>query len=133
MSLIHLPQLLTLEKLTQIDALLESSLFVDEARTASLAAKSLKNKLQIDKDNTQTFPQLQTIILQALETSPLFQIATLPKHIYTIVFSKYSEGMTYRWHVDSQPMRNPQMGSPAIRTDLATTILLSDPGSIVIH
>jgi PKHD-type hydroxylase len=124
MSLLHLPQLLTHEELTKIDALIESSLFVDGAKTASLAAQSVKNNLQIDKDNTQTLPPLQKIILQALETNPLFQIATLPKHIYPIVFSKYSEGMTYGWHVDS-----PQMGSPSIRTDLAMTIFLSDPST----
>ena len=124
MSLLHLPQLLTNEELTKIDALLESSLFVDGAKTASMAAKAVKNNLQIDKNNTHTLPQLQSIILLALETSPLFQIATLPKHIYPIVFSKYSEGMTYGWHVDS-----PQMGNPAIRTDLAMTIFLSDPST----
>jgi PKHD-type hydroxylase len=124
MSLLHLPQLLTHEELTKIDALIESSLFVDGAKTASLAAQSVKNNLQIDKDNTQTLPPLQKIILQALETNSLFQIATLPKHIYPIVFSKYSEGMTYGWHVDS-----PQMGSPSIRTDLAMTIFLSDPST----
>jgi PKHD-type hydroxylase len=124
MSLIQIPQLLTHEELSKIDALLESSLFVDGAKTASLAAQSVKKNLQIDKNNTQTLPQLQSIILQALKTSPLFQIAILPKHIYPIVFSKYSEGMTYGWHVDS-----PQMGSPAIRTDLAMTIFLSDPST----
>jgi PKHD-type hydroxylase len=124
MSLLHLPQLLTHEELTKIDDLIESSLFVDGAKTASLAAQSVKNNLQIDKNNTQTLPQLQAIILRALETSPLFQIANLPKHIYPIVFSKYSEGMTYGWHVDS-----PQMGNPPIRTDLAMTIFLSDPST----
>jgi len=124
MSLLHLPQLLKHDELNQIDALLESSLFVDGAKTASLAAQAVKSNLQIDKNNTQTLPQLQSIILQALETSPLFQIATLPKHIYPIVFSKYYAGMTYGWHVDS-----PQMGSPAIRTDLAMTIFLSEPSA----
>lgn len=129
MSLIQISQLLTHEELTQIDTLLENSLFVDGASTASLAAKAVKNNLQIDRNNTQTLPQLQNIILRALETSPLFQIATLPKHIYPIVFSKYSEGMTYGWHVDSPQMRNPQMGSSTIRTDLAMTIFLSDPST----
>jgi PKHD-type hydroxylase len=129
MSLLHLPQLLKPEELNQIDALLESSLFIDGAKTASMAAKAVKNNLQIDKNNTQTLPQLQSIILLALETSPLFQIATLPKNIYPIVFSKYYEGMTYGWHVDSPQMRNPQMGNSAMRTDLAMTIFLSDPST----
>jgi PKHD-type hydroxylase len=129
MSLLHLPQLLKHEELNHIDALLESSQFVDRAKTASLAAQSVKNNLQIDIYDSQTLPQLQSIILRALETSPLFQIANLPKHINPIVFSKYSEGMTYGWHVDSPQMRNLQMCSPSIRTDLAMTIFLSDPNT----
>jgi PKHD-type hydroxylase len=110
MSLLHLPQLLKPEELNQIDALLESCLFIDGAKTASMAAKAVKNNLQIDKYNTQTPPQLQSIILLALETSPLFQIATLPQRKYPIVFGKYYEGMAYGWLVDSPQMHNLQMG-----------------------
>lgn len=127
MSLIHVPQLLKPEELLKIDFLFEKSQFVDGSKTASLAAKSVKNNLQIDTNDYEILPQLQSIILQALETSPLFQIAILPKYIYPIIFSKYLEGMTYGWHVDSPQMRNPHIGGPVIRTDLAMTIFLSDP------
>lgn len=38
--------------------------------------------------------------------------------------SKYTVGKYHGWHVDS-----PMMGAPALRTDVAVTIFLSDPGS----
>ncbi len=125
MGLIHIPQLLNPAELAAIDLLFEKSKFVDGTKTASLAAKSVKNNLQIDINDSQTLPELQAIINQALQSSPLFQISAIPRHIYPIVFSKYYEGMTYGWHVDS-----PSMGqNPAIRTDLAMTIFLSEPDS----
>lgn len=133
MSLIHIPQLLMPEELRLIDDLFAQSQFVDGTKTASLAAKSVKNNLQIDKNDTTTLPQLQSIINNALASSPIFQISALPQRIYPIMFSKYLEGMTYGWHVDS-----PTMGTPPIRTDLAMTIFLSDPhtyegGELMIH
>ncbi len=100
MSLIHIPQLLKPEELLKIDSLLEKSQFVDGSKTASLATKSVKNNLQVDTSDYEILPQLQSIILQALETSPLFQITILPKYIYPIIFSKYLEGMAYGCHVD---------------------------------
>jgi predicted 2-oxoglutarate/Fe(II)-dependent dioxygenase YbiX len=48
MSILHLPQLLKLEELAEIDHLLENSLFIDGSKTASLSAQSVKNNLQID-------------------------------------------------------------------------------------
>ena len=124
MSLITIPHLLKPQELVEIDSLLEQSEFTDGAATASLAAKSAKNNLQIHGTDTATLPGLRAIIQEALQTSPLFQICANPRHIYPVIFSKYSPGMTYGWHVDS-----PLMGNPPIRTDLAMTIFLSDPAS----
>ncbi len=124
MGLIHIPQLLSQEDLARIDVLLDMSKYVDGASTASFAAKAVKNNLQIDRNDTNTLPQLQEIIVDALNLNPLFQISALPRHIYPILFSKYFEGMTYGWHVDS-----PTMGNPSMRTDLAMTIFLSEPDS----
>lgn len=124
MSLINIPLLLKSDELSEIDALLQDSAYVDGAVTASLAAKSVKSNMQIDTNDKATLPRLQFLIQTALQTSPLFQIAANPKHIFPIVFSRYGAGMTYGWHVDS-----PLMGNPPIRTDLAMTIFLSDPDS----
>ncbi|MFC4263418.1 Fe2+-dependent dioxygenase [Ferruginibacter yonginensis] len=122
-QIIHIPQLLTANELIQIDDLIATAHFVDGKTTASSAAKEVKNNLQITPNDT-ALQQIQSIINTALQQSPLFNIAALPKQIYPFVVSKYQNNQSYGWHVDS-----PIMGSPAIRTDLAMTIFLSDPNS----
>jgi PKHD-type hydroxylase len=121
---LHIPSLLLPEELQVIDTLLETVSFVDGRATAGLAAKEVKNNLQADAGDTETLPKLQQIIQEALMSSPLFQKALLPRYVYPVLFSKYTPGMYYGWHVDS-----PIMGNPPIRTDLAMTVFLSDPGT----
>lgn len=120
-KLFHIPALLTAEELIAIDELIARSEFTDGKLTASMAAKEVKNNLQIASGN-ENLAAIQDIISKALQQSPLFNIAALPKHIYPFLISKYTSGRYYGWHVDS-----PAMGTPPIRTDLAMTIFLSDP------
>jgi PKHD-type hydroxylase len=122
-QLIHIPQLLTSDELITIDALIENANFVDGKLTATLAAKDVKNNLQIEA-TSENLAEIQKIISAALAQSPLFNIAALPKTVYPFLVSKYSAGKYYGWHVDS-----PMMGNPPIRTDLAMTIFLSDPAT----
>jgi PKHD-type hydroxylase len=97
--------------------------FADGKSTASMAARDVKNNLQA-KENDKSLFQVQEIVDAALATSPIFNIAALPKKIYPPIVSKYATGRYYGWHVDS-----PVMGDPPMRTDLAMTIFLSDPAS----
>lgn len=120
---IQIPGLLKPEELMRIESLLPSIEFVDGRATAGMAAKEVKNNLQAAENNKVLY-QMQEIIDAALATSPLFNIAALPKKIYPPIISKYSTGKYYGWHVDS-----PVMGDPAMRTDLAMTIFLSDPST----
>jgi PKHD-type hydroxylase len=122
-QLVHIPELLTATELIAIDALIAKANFADGKLTASLAAKEVKNNLQIDASN-ENLVEIQKIISAALSQSPLFNIAALPKNIQPFLVSKYSPGKYYGWHVDS-----PIMGNPPIRTDLAMTIFLSDPST----
>ncbi len=122
-QLLHIPGLLTAVELLTIDALIANAGFVDGKLTASLAAKDVKNNLQIESGNG-NLAEIQKIINTALVQSPLFNIAALPKNIYPFLVSKYTAGKYYGWHVDS-----PVMGNPPIRTDLAMTIFLSDPAT----
>jgi PKHD-type hydroxylase len=122
-QLIHIPQLLTSAELITIDALIDKANFVDGKLTATLAAKDVKNNLQIEA-NSENLAEIQKIINAALAQSPLFNIAALPRSVYPFLVSKYSSGKYYGWHVDS-----PVMGNPPIRTDLAMTIFLNDPAN----
>jgi PKHD-type hydroxylase len=120
-QIIHIQQLLTNEELIAIDYLIQQSNFIDGKLTASMAAKDVKNNLQMDA-NDESIAQIQSIISGALEQSRLFNIAALPKTILPFLVSKYTTGKYYGWHVDS-----PSMGNPTIRTDLAMTVFLTDP------
>ncbi len=120
---LHIPALLKQEELLAIDQHIAATSFVDGKLTAGLAAKEVKNNLQLEEGND-ALTNIQSIISYALKTSPLFNIAALPKVINPVLVSKYTNGKYYGWHVDS-----PMMGSPAIRTDLAMTIFLSDPAT----
>lgn len=120
-KLFHIPALLTAGELMAIDALIERSEFIDGKLTAGMAAKEVKNNLQLASGN-ENLTTIQDIISKALQQSPLFNIAALPKNIYPFLISKYTPGKYYGWHVDS-----PVMGTPPIRTDMAMTVFLSDP------
>jgi PKHD-type hydroxylase len=120
---IQIPALLRQDELSRIESLLPSIDFADGKSTASMAARDVKNNLQA-KENDKSLFQVQEIVDAALATSPIFNIAALPKKIYPPIVSKYATGRYYGWHVDS-----PVMGDPPMRTDLAMTIFLSDPAS----
>ncbi len=122
-QLVHIPQLLTSTELIAIDALIANANFIDGKLTATLAAKDVKNNLQIETGN-ENLAGIQKIITGALSQSPLFNIAALPKTTLPFLVSKYSAGKYYGWHVDS-----PVMGNPPVRTDLAMTIFLSNPAT----
>ena len=121
-TFLHLKGVLSQAQLLEIDILFEKSHFVDGRITASNAAQSVKNNMQIDQKDQATLPHLQTIVGQAILQHPLFQSATFAKQVHPLIFSRYFEKMTYGWHVDS-----PLMGMPAIRTDMAMTVFLSNP------
>lgn len=120
---IQIPSLLKPEELARIESLLPAIEFADGRATASMGAKDVKNNLQA-KENDRSLYQVQELVDAALATSPLFNIAALPKRIYPPILSKYGIGKYYGWHVDS-----PIMGDPSLRTDLAMTIFLSDPST----
>lgn len=120
---LQIPSLLKPEEIFTIEQAVANASFADGKLTASMTAKEVKNNLQLDKSE-QALAIVQNIVTVALQTSPLFNIAALPKNIYPALVSKYTAGKYYGWHVDS-----PVMGTPPLRTDLAMTIFLSDPST----
>lgn len=120
-----IPQLLGEQRLKAIDELLLNSDFVDGKSTATQAAKLVKNNTQIDVADQKTLPYIQQHLIEAMNKSPDFQAAVLPKHVYPPLISRYRQGMSYGNHVDS-----PLMGAyPSMRVDIAMTIFLSDPAT----
>ena len=122
-NFLHIPALLNADEIIKIESLISTANFVDGKITASLAAKEVKNNLQMETGN-ETIAAIHALLNGAIGTSPLFNIAALPKKIYPFIISKYTPGKYYGWHVDS-----PVMGDPPMRTDMAMTIFLSDPAT----
>ena len=122
----HIPAILTVQEITTLEKLIGEANFVDGKATASMAAKDVKNNLQLDGSIPEPMRLIQEILDNALQSSPFFQVVSQPKQIHPFIISKYGPGQFYGWHVDS-----PIMGKPAIRTDLAMTIFLSDPSTYV--
>jgi PKHD-type hydroxylase len=116
--------LLKPEEITALEKLIGEANFVDGKATASMAAKDVKNNLQLENNGSETMNAIQQVLNNAVQTSPFFQAAAQVKKIHPFIISKYGPRQFYGWHVDS-----PIMGDPAIRTDLAMTIFLSDPAS----
>lgn len=118
---IYIPGLLKAEELATVKSLIADSTFEDGRKTASMAAKKVKNNEQLDAE-AENSQKVREIVLNAMQDSPLLQQAFLPKKIYPPIVSRYTEGMEYGWHVDG-----PVMGEDKVRTDLAMTLFLNDP------
>jgi len=114
--------LLNTVQLAAIHNHLDAIKYIDGRATASAAAKEVKHNLQADMNSPQ-YGMSQQVILEALNNNMLLRNALFPKNVYPFLFSKYTAGMEYGWHVDS-----PLMGN-MMRTDIAITIFLNAPES----
>lgn len=115
--LFKIPAVLTGEELAELQATLAQAEFVDGKLTAGWYAKTVKNNLQLPGAKGQ---DLRSQIKTALEQNPLFQAAVRPKHIHSILLSRYNPGMSYGRHTDNALMSGN-------RSDVSFTVFLNDP------
>jgi len=85
--------------------------------------------------NSESWQQINRLVVQKLYQHPEFQSVALPNRVSAAFVSKYTEGMTYKSHVDDPVMGN---ASGRYRSDIAVTVFLSDRqsydgGELVIH
>lgn len=126
-SYLLVPGLLKPVELDFIDRMLDAAVFEDGANTASNAAKSVKNNLQLPIQGSAEKQQIGAVVLHAIQQSPLIHAALMPKLILQPLISKYEPGMNYGHHVDS-PVMSDENGTVA-RTDVGMTLFLSNPDS----
>lgn len=117
---LHLPGLLSPAQLQQVHALSASASFEDGRKTATAAAREVKQNLQLDTASP-AYMQLQQVLFEAMNQHTAMRDILFPKQLYPFIFSKYQPGMNYGWHVDSPIMGN------MFRTDIAMTVFLNDP------
>ena len=115
-------QILSPDELAEIGLILSQGEFVDGKLTAGWHAKLVKNNQQLKAGTSQK--ELKTKIRSALNKNALFSTAIRPKSIHSLLFSRYSEGMSYDTHVDNALMTG---GSGLYRSDVSFTLFLNSP------
>jgi PKHD-type hydroxylase len=123
--MLHVPQVLTREQVTECRRLMAQADWGDGLATAGAQAARSKQNLQLP-EGTPLIAQLREIVVGALMKHPLFFSAALPRRILPPYFNRYENGGYYGNHIDNA-IRYPHGGGECVRTDVSTTLFLSDP------
>jgi PKHD-type hydroxylase len=121
--LLRLKNILTRDQLVGIREILSQARFVDGKLSAGLAARRVKNNLELDREAPQ-IAQLNNLVMGSLVQHPDYRAGALPLRVATPFYARYVPGMRYGDHVD-----DPVMGGEdgLYRTDVSITVFLNDP------
>ncbi|UWE14848.1 Fe2+-dependent dioxygenase [Herbaspirillum huttiense] len=123
--MLHIPQVLTPQQVSHIRSELQRADWVDGRETVGEQGARVKRNRQLPELSPLGF-QLGEIILDALRRNPIFFAAALPKKTMPPLFNSYEGGEHYGLHVDGSVRMLPNAAG-SIRTDVSTTVFLSDP------
>lgn len=124
--LLQIPDVLSADELQHAQALLASAAWADGRPGAGVQAAQVKNNEQLPH-NDDTARTLRAVVTRALERSPLFFSAALPKRLHPPRFNRYGgDSNHYGNHIDGAIRYHPDSGQ-RVRTDLSCTLFLSDP------
>ncbi|HEY1631953.1 MAG TPA: Fe2+-dependent dioxygenase [Rhizomicrobium sp.] len=123
--LLRIPRLLSPDETAHCRAGLAEAAWVDGKVTAGHQSAKVKENQQLAEDSD-VARELGNIVLGALERSPLFIAAALPRHVFPPLFNRYAEGMGFGAHVDNA-IRQVGNTPHRIRTDISATVFLSEP------
>lgn len=118
-------QLLPPQALAQLRALLAPAHWRDGRETAGYTAAACKTNQQLRIDDPAAV-QAGQLVLRALSAHPRFTAFALPLKILPPMFNRYAGGGAYGFHIDNA-IRTDAATGQRIRTDLSTTVFLSDP------
>src|SRR5450432_3684537 len=123
--ILHIPEVLTAQQVTQSLQLLSEANWADGRVTSGYLSLKTKDNKQTPDDDTAA-RRVGTMIVEALERSPLFMTGTLPLKVGPPIFNRYDVGNTFGNHVDNAIRQLP--GSlQRLRTDISATLFVSDP------
>lgn len=114
------------DELAAIVARLGAEAFVPGVETATGRAAEVKRNLQLPGGSAAE-RELDALVRAAFERHPGFADVVMPVRSVPMRFARYEAGMGYGWHVDNGLMA--AHGGKPMRSDLACTLFLADPGS----
>jgi PKHD-type hydroxylase len=99
--------------------------WVDGKVTAGHQSARAKDNMQV-AESCPVGRELGSVIVDALQRSPLFMSAALPLRVFPPLFNRYQGGQSFGTHVDNAVRQVP--GTPhRVRTDLSATLFLCPP------
>ena len=122
--MLHVPKVLDATQVADFRKRLAVAGWTDGRITAGYQSARAKNNLQLPESDP-VARELSAAVRAALDRSPLFFAAALPRRVFTPLFNLYKEGNGFGDHVDNA-VRYEQTGQP-VRTDLSATLFLSGP------
>jgi PKHD-type hydroxylase len=123
--ILHVPNVLTTEQVAECRRLLASVEWTDGKATVGEQGALVKRNRQLP-ELSPVGRQLGEMILVALARNPLFFSAALPLKSVPPLFNRYEGGEHYGNHIDGAVRAVPG-SSHFIRTDLSSTLFLTDP------
>ena len=123
---LRIDQLLSKAETDAVLGLAAQGEYEDGRETAGALLHGVKHNEQLAVSKAYT-PQIQKIVIEALDRCVPFQHFALPKRILTPRVCRYGEGMGYGDHFDSPIIQ--LTPNAALRTDLSITIFLTEPES----
>lgn len=125
--LLHVPNVLNAEEITQLRHLLAKADWTDGRVTAGTQSAQVKRNIQLP-ETTADAEAARMIVLKALNRNALFFSAALPKKIYPPLFNQYRDGMDFGAHIDNA-VRTHAISGVHVRTDISCTLFINDPES----
>lgn len=125
--LLHVREVLTVDELTQMTAILSQARWGDGRVTAGVQSAQAKNNEQLPQESAES-RALQQIVLGALNRHALFFSAALPKRVFPPLFNRYGGAANaFGNHVDNAVRFIPGTAGERVRTDISCTLFLSAP------
>jgi PKHD-type hydroxylase len=123
--MLHIPAVLSREQVAAMRRRLDESDWVDGRATVGAQGAQVKQNRQLAEGSVLA-QELGAIVVAGLAHSPLFFSAALPLRTCPPLFNSYAGGEHYGAHVDGS-MRRMAPGGQWLRTDVSSTLFLSDP------
>src|SRR4051812_1881569 len=123
--MLHVPKVLNAAQVAECRRLLDAADWADGKDTAGEQGARVKRNRQLP-ELAPAGRQLGEQILHALARHPLFFSAALPLRTVPPLFNRYEDGEHYGMHIDGAVRAVPGT-SHFIRTDLSSTLFLTDP------
>jgi PKHD-type hydroxylase len=134
--MLHVPKVLSPEQVAECRRLLDGAEWADGKSTAGEQGALVKRNRQLP-ELSPVGRQIGELILTALSRHALFFSAALPLKTVPPLFNRYEGGEHYGTHIDGAVRAVPG-SSHFIRTDLSSTLFLTDPadydgGELVVY